>query len=81
MLASISSVFLTRSTTFRNIETAVNTVKQCGKIVEGSISYTVSPVHNLELYVEMAKRLEDMGSDILCIKDMAGSFDAPGDRF
>jgi len=57
---------------FRNIETAVNTVKKCGKIVEGTISYTVSPVHDIELYVKMAKRLEDMGSDILCIKDMAG---------
>jgi oxaloacetate decarboxylase alpha subunit len=57
---------------FRNIETAVNTVKKCGKIVEGAISYTVSPVHNIELYVKMAKQLEDMGSDILCIKDMAG---------
>ncbi len=57
---------------FRNIKTAVNTVKKCGKIVEGTISYTVSPVHNLELYVQMAKQLEDMGSDILCIKDMAG---------
>jgi oxaloacetate decarboxylase (Na+ extruding) subunit alpha len=57
---------------FRNIETAVNTAKKCNKIVEGTISYTVSPVHNIELYVQMAKRLEDMGSDIVCIKDMAG---------
>ena len=57
---------------FRNIEVAVNTVKKCGQIVEGAISYTVSPVHNLELYVQMAKQLEDMGSDIICIKDMAG---------
>ncbi|MFQ5451275.1 MAG: sodium-extruding oxaloacetate decarboxylase subunit alpha [Nitrospinaceae bacterium] len=57
---------------FRNIKTAVDTVKKCGKIVEGAISYTVSPVHNIDLYVEMARQLEDMGSDILCIKDMAG---------
>lgn len=57
---------------FRNIETAVNTVKKCNKTVEGAISYTVSPVHNIELYIQMAKRLEDMGSDIICIKDMAG---------
>ena len=57
---------------FRNIETAVKTVKKCGETVEGCISYTVSPVHNIELYLEMGKRLEDMGSDILCIKDMAG---------
>ncbi|MBT5028094.1 MAG: sodium-extruding oxaloacetate decarboxylase subunit alpha [Nitrospinaceae bacterium] len=57
---------------FRNIETAVNTVKKCGETVEGCISYTVSPVHNIELYLQMAKQLEDMGSDIICIKDMAG---------
>ncbi|MBT5548899.1 MAG: sodium-extruding oxaloacetate decarboxylase subunit alpha [Nitrospina sp.] len=57
---------------FRNIETAVKTVKKCGEIVEGCISYTVSPVHNVELYLKMAKRLEEMGCDILCIKDMAG---------
>jgi oxaloacetate decarboxylase (Na+ extruding) subunit alpha len=57
---------------FRNIETAVKTVQKCGETVEGCISYTVSPVHNIEMYLEMGKRLEDMGSDILCIKDMAG---------
>jgi oxaloacetate decarboxylase (Na+ extruding) subunit alpha len=57
---------------FRNIETAVNTVKQCGETVEGCISYTVSPFHNIGLYLEMAKQLENMGSDIICIKDMAG---------
>lgn len=57
---------------FRNIETAVNTVKKCNKTVEGTISYTVSPVHNIDLYIQMAKRLEEMGSDIICIKDMAG---------
>ena len=57
---------------FRNIETAVKTVKKCGETVEGCISYTVSPFHNLELYIKMGKDLENMGSDILCIKDMAG---------
>ncbi|HIK58402.1 MAG TPA: pyruvate carboxylase subunit B, partial [Nitrospinaceae bacterium] len=57
---------------FRNIETAVKTVKSCGETVEGCISYTVSPAHNIELYLNMAKQLEDMGSDIICIKDMAG---------
>ncbi len=56
----------------RNIEVAVKTAKKCGGTVEGCISYTVSPVHNLELYLKMAKDLEAMGSDILCIKDMAG---------
>ena len=56
----------------RNIEVAVKTAKKCGGTVEGCISYTVSPVHNNELYIKMAKDLVDMGSDILCIKDMAG---------
>ena len=56
----------------RNVETAIKTVKQCGKIVEGCISYTVSPVHDINLYIKMAKQLVDMGSDIICIKDMAG---------
>ncbi len=57
---------------FRNIEVAMKTAQKYGGIVEGTISYTVSPVHNVELYIAMAKRLEEMGSDILCIKDMAG---------
>ncbi len=57
---------------FRNIRKAMETVKKCGETVEGTISYTVSPVHNVDLYVKMAKQLEDMGSDIICIKDMAG---------
>ena len=56
----------------RNLETAIRTVKQCGKIVEGCISYTVSPMHNVDLYIKMARQLADMGSDIICIKDMAG---------
>lgn len=56
----------------RNIEVAVKTAKKCGGIVEGCISYTVSPLHNTELFLKMAKDLVDIGSDIICIKDMAG---------
>jgi oxaloacetate decarboxylase alpha subunit len=56
----------------RNIEVAVKTAKKCGGTVEGCISYTVSPLHNIELYLKMAKDLVNIGSDILCIKDMAG---------
>jgi oxaloacetate decarboxylase (Na+ extruding) subunit alpha len=56
----------------RNIEVAVKTAKKCGGTVEGCISYTVSPLHNMELYLKMARDLVDIGSDILCIKDMAG---------
>jgi len=56
----------------RNIETAIKTVNKCGETVEGCISYTVSPFHSIELYIDMARQLVDMGSDIVCIKDMAG---------
>ncbi|MFQ5444187.1 MAG: pyruvate carboxylase subunit B, partial [Nitrospinales bacterium] len=49
---------------FRNIERALKVAKQCGQIVEGTISYTVSPVHSTERYLKMARQLEDMGSDI-----------------
>ncbi|MCA9482563.1 MAG: sodium-extruding oxaloacetate decarboxylase subunit alpha [Nitrospina sp.] len=57
---------------FRNIQKAVETAKKYGGTVEGTISYTVSPVHTVDLYVKMSKTLEDMGSDIICLKDMAG---------
>jgi pyruvate carboxylase subunit B len=57
---------------FRNIKTAVKATLKYGGKVEGSVCYTQSPVHNNTLFVEMAKRLEDMGSDSICIKDMAG---------
>jgi oxaloacetate decarboxylase alpha subunit len=56
----------------RNIETALKAVKKVGKHAQGTISYTLSPVHNLDLWVEQAKRIEDMGADSICIKDMAG---------
>ncbi len=57
---------------FRNIKTAVKSTLKYGGKVEGALCYTQSPVHNNTLFVEMAKRLEDMGSDSICIKDMAG---------
>ncbi|WP_297897327.1 sodium-extruding oxaloacetate decarboxylase subunit alpha [Shewanella sp.] len=56
----------------RNLETAVKAVRQVGGHAQGTISYTTSPVHTIETWVDMAKRLEDMGCDSLCIKDMAG---------
>jgi len=64
----------------RNLDRAVREVKACGKHAEAAISYTVSPVHNLDRFVEMAKRLEDLGTDTLCIKDMAGLL-APLDAY
>ena len=56
----------------RNLETAIKAAKQVGAHAQGTISYTVSPVHNLGMWIDMAKRLEDMGVDSICIKDMAG---------
>ncbi|WP_049721296.1 sodium-extruding oxaloacetate decarboxylase subunit alpha [Gilvimarinus polysaccharolyticus] len=56
----------------RNIETALKAVKQQGKHAQGTISYTLSPVHTLEGWVEQGKRIEDMGADSIAIKDMAG---------
>jgi pyruvate carboxylase subunit B len=56
----------------RNLERAIREVKINGKHVEAAISYTVSPVHSLERFVDLARQLEDLGTDTLCIKDMAG---------
>ncbi|RTR38368.1 oxaloacetate decarboxylase subunit alpha [Shewanella canadensis] len=56
----------------RNLETAVKSVIEVGAHAQGTISYTTSPVHTLETWIDMAKRLEDMGCHSLCIKDMAG---------
>lgn len=55
----------------RNIERAMRAVKKAGGLVEGCISYTVSPVHNEEYFVKLAKEIEQMGADTICIKDMA----------
>lgn len=56
----------------RNLETALKAVKNVGKHAQGTISYTVSPVHTIDLWVDLSRRLEDMGADSVCIKDMAG---------
>ncbi len=56
----------------RNVETAINACKRAGGHAQATVSYTTSPVHTLKLFVEDAKRLESMGADSLCIKDMAG---------
>ena len=57
---------------FRNLQTAVKATIKCGKHAQGAMSYTVSPVHTLDLWVDMGRRLEDMGCHSICIKDMAG---------
>ncbi|MDH3447576.1 MAG: sodium-extruding oxaloacetate decarboxylase subunit alpha [Gammaproteobacteria bacterium] len=56
----------------RNFETAIKATIAVGKHAQGALSYTLSPVHNVDLWVDMAKQLEDMGSHSICIKDMAG---------
>ena len=56
----------------RNIDTAIRAVIKQGKHAQGALSYTVSPVHTIAKWVDLGKRLEDMGSHSLCIKDMAG---------
>jgi oxaloacetate decarboxylase alpha subunit len=56
----------------RNLETALKAVKYQGKHAQGTISYTTSPVHTLDMWVDLAKQIEDMGADSIAIKDMAG---------
>ena len=56
----------------RNLQTALRAVKNVGKHAQGTISYTTSPVHNLEMWIDLARQIEDMGADSLAIKDMAG---------
>ena len=56
----------------RNIETAVDETIKCGAHASGTICYTTSPIHNIESYIKLAKDLESMGVQSVCIKDMAG---------
>jgi oxaloacetate decarboxylase alpha subunit len=56
----------------RNLETAVKATLKVDKHAQGTMSYTVSPVHNMEYWLDMGKRLEEMGCHSICIKDMAG---------
>lgn len=57
---------------FDNIEFSIKEVKRIGKHAQGTIAYTTSPVHNLETWLDLAKKIEDSGADSLAIKDMAG---------
>jgi oxaloacetate decarboxylase alpha subunit len=56
----------------RNIEVAMRAVKAVGRHAQGTIAYTLSPVHDIDLWVDQGKRIEDMGADSIAIKDMAG---------
>ena len=56
----------------RNLETSIKAVKKAGKHAQGTICYTVSPVHGTDAYLEQAKAMAEMGADSIAIKDMAG---------
>lgn len=56
----------------RNMEVAIKTVKRVEAHVQGTICYTISPVHTIEYYVEIAKKLTELNCDSICVKDMAG---------
>ncbi|MDP5040295.1 MAG: sodium-extruding oxaloacetate decarboxylase subunit alpha, partial [Paraglaciecola sp.] len=56
----------------RNLQTAIKATIKQGAHAQGTLSYTVSPVHNLQTWLDMAAKLQDMGVNSICIKDMAG---------
>jgi oxaloacetate decarboxylase alpha subunit len=55
----------------RNFETAAAAIKEAGKHFQAAVVYTISPVHSMDHYLEVAHRLVEMGADSICIKDMA----------
>lgn len=64
----------------RNLEVSINETLKHGAEAQVAISYTTSPIHNLELYVKLVKQIESMGASSLCIKDMAGVM-GPGEAY
>ena len=56
----------------RNIKHSVKVVQEIGKHAQGTLAYTISPVHTLDNWVDLSKEIEDLGCDSLCIKDMSG---------
>ena len=56
----------------RNLETAIKATRKEGGHVQAAISYTTGPIYDIEYYINYAKQLEEMGTDSICIKDMAG---------
>ena len=55
----------------RNLEQAIRSTRKYGGEVEAAMSYTVSPIHNEDYFVKLAKELEEMGASAICVKDMA----------
>lgn len=64
----------------RNMEKAIELVKREGAHAQGTVVYTISPVHDLEFYMRAGKELEELGCDSICLKDMAGIL-APGPAY
>jgi len=64
----------------RNLETAIKTVKRMGQHAQGTVCYTLSPVHTIEHYLKIVKRLAELDCDSICIKDMAGML-SPKDAY
>ncbi|HOE18837.1 MAG TPA: pyruvate carboxylase subunit B [Syntrophorhabdaceae bacterium] len=70
----------------RNFIAAFKAIRKCGKHIQGAISYSLTekrlggPIFNIDYYIDKAKKIEDMGADSLCIKDMAGII-SPYDAF
>ena len=56
----------------RNMKTAIEAALKTGKLVEGTVCYTISPVHSADYFLRVAEKLADMGVQIICLKDMAG---------
>src|SRR5918995_1141463 len=56
----------------RNMKTAIEAALKAGKLVEGTVCYTISPVHSPDYFLRVAEKLADMGVQIICLKDMAG---------
>lgn len=56
----------------RNMQTSIRAIKKAGAHCQCALSYTISPVHTIEYFVELAKKLEGLGADSICVKDMAG---------
>jgi len=56
----------------RNLKVAMDAAHRTGKIVEGTICYTISPVHSVDYFLRLGERLAEMGSQVICLKDMGG---------
>jgi oxaloacetate decarboxylase alpha subunit len=56
----------------RNMRTAIEAALKTGKLVEGTVCYTVSPVHSVDYFLQVAEKLADMGVQLICLKDMGG---------